>query len=71
MLDYYSISSVTVDYGNGWQENLRGRLGVRWSIAISTTSFTEVGVGRGTSIFVTDLALLEHIDLTNGQYQDY
>jgi hypothetical protein len=55
----WTISSVTVDCGNGWQENLRGRLGVRWSIAISTTSFTEVGVRRGTSIFITDLAPLD------------
>ena len=55
----WTISSVTVDCGNGWRENLRGRLGVHWSIAISTTSFIEVSVGRGTSIFVTDLALLD------------
>ena len=57
----WTTSSVTDDCGNEWRENLLGRLGVRWSIVISTMSFIEVGIRLGAvySILVTDLTLLD------------
>ena len=55
----WTISSVTVDCGNGLRENLRDRLGVRWSIAILTTLFIEVGDEPDTFIVVTDVALID------------
>ena len=73
----WTTSSVTVDYENVWRESLPGKLGVRWSIAISITSFIEVGYWRYSLLSALSLIWRfrsqnrEYFDLTNRQYQDY